>query len=119
MIIFWPYYGLRYLYYITNTMLSIIYSVRHKACCELTFLSDYRIKSRDDLKLHSDIKPLKMHCRKCYLEAKATHFELWEPERLGMKKTIEETPINLLNEVCDLLTKEFQFCNIPQSNLPD
>jgi hypothetical protein len=85
-------------------MFSIIYSVRHKDCGELTFLSDYRIKSRDDLKLHSDIKPLKMHCRICYLEVEATHFEVWEPERLGVKKTIEETPIDQLNNVCGMLT---------------
>ena len=93
-------------------MFSIIYSVRHKACGELTFLSDYRFKSRDDLKLHSDIKPLKMRCRICYLEVEATHFELWESVSLGVEKVVKETPVDQLSNVCEQLTKEFQFCNI-------
>ena len=100
-------------------MFTVIYTVRHKACGELTLLSDYRIKSRDDLKLYPVIKPIQMHCRKCYLEIEATNFEVWESLRLGVKKIIEETPIDQLNEVCEQLTKEFQFCNIPPSNLPD
>jgi hypothetical protein len=85
-------------------MFTIIYSTRHKECGELSSLSDYRINSRDYLKLHPDIKPLKMHCRKCFLEIDATHFEVWESERLGVKKTIEATPINQLNAVCMQLT---------------
>jgi hypothetical protein len=93
-------------------MFSIIYIVRHKACGELTFLSDYRIKSRDDLKLYPDLMPLKMHCRICYLEVKATHFEVWEPERLGVKKTIDETPIDRLNEVCGQLTNSNVISNL-------
>ena len=62
------------------------------------------LMSRDDLKLHPDIKPLKMHCRKCYLEIEATNFEVWESERLGVKKIIEETPIDQLYDVCEKLT---------------
>jgi hypothetical protein len=89
--------------YITRAMFSIIYSIRHKDCGELSSLSDYRIRSREDIKLLPDIKPLKMHCRKCYLEVEPTHFEVWESERLGVKKTIEETPINQLNEECKKL----------------
>jgi hypothetical protein len=81
-------------------MFQIIYSVRHKDCGELSSLSDYRINSREDLKLYSDIKPLKMHCRKCYLEVDATHFEVWDSERLGVKRIVEETPIDRLNEEC-------------------
>jgi hypothetical protein len=86
-------------------MFSIIYTVRHKDCGELTLLSDYRIMSLDDLKLHPDIKPLKIQCRKCYLEVEATNFEVWESERLGVKNTIEETPIDQLYDVCERLTK--------------
>ena len=71
-------------------MFSIIYSVRHKDCGELTFLSDYRVMSRDALKLYPEIKPLKMHCRICYIEVEATHFEVWEPERLGVKKLLKK-----------------------------
>ena len=93
-------------------MFSIIYSVRHKDCGEPTFLSDYRIKSRQDLMLHPDLMPLKMHCRKCCLEVKTTHFEVWEPGRLWMKKTIEETPIDQLNNVCGKLTNSNAISNL-------
>ena len=62
------------------------------------------IQSREDLKQYPDIQQLKMHCRICYLEVEANHFEVWEPERLGVKKTIDETPIDQLNNVCGMLT---------------
>jgi hypothetical protein len=85
-------------------MFQIIYSVQHKDCGELTRLSDYRIMSREDLKLHPDIKPLKMECRQCILEIDATYFEVWESEGLGMKKIVEVTPIDQLYDVCKKLT---------------
>ena len=85
-------------------MFSIIYSVRHKDCGELTFLSDYRVMSRDALKLYPEIKPLKMHCCKCYLEVEATHFEIVESEGLGVKYPVKDTPIDQLNNVCKQLT---------------
>ncbi len=88
-------------------MFSMVYSVRHNDYGEITFRSDYRIRSRKDLKLHPDLMPLKMHCRKCYLEIKATHFEVWEPERLRVKKATEETTIDQLNNVCGMLTNSY------------
>ena len=81
-------------------MFSLIYSARHKDCGALTFLSDYRFKSREDLKLHPDIKPIKMHCRQCYLEMDATHFEVVESVGLGVKPIVEETEIENLNSAC-------------------
>jgi len=62
--------------------------------------------------LHPDLMPLKMHCRICYIELEATHFEVWEPERLGVKKTIEETPIDQLNNVCRMLTNSNTISNL-------
>jgi len=86
-------------------MFSINYSARHKDCGELTILSDHRFKSRDDLKLYPAITPVKMHCRKCYLEMEPTHFEIWESVRLGVEKIVDETPIDRLDEECRKLTK--------------
>ena len=57
-----------------------------------------RLLSRDDLKLHPDIKPLKMHCRRCYLEIEATIFEVWESLRMGVERIVDDTPINQLTE---------------------
>jgi len=85
-------------------MFQLIYNTRH-TCGELIYLSDYRFKSREDLKLHPDIKPLEMHCQKCLLETDATYFEVWESEGSGMKKIVEVTPINQLNDVFKKLTK--------------
>jgi hypothetical protein len=84
-------------------MFQLIYNTRH-ICGELIYLADYRFKSREDLKLHPYIKPLKMECRKCLLETDATYFEVWESEDLGMRKIVEVTPIDRLNEVCRKLT---------------
>jgi hypothetical protein len=40
----------------------------------------------------------------CWLPVDAMHFEVVESEGINVKKTIEETPINQLNEVCMQLT---------------
>ena len=93
-------------------MFSIIYSVRHKDCGELTFLSDYRVMSRDALKLYPEIKPLKMHCCKCYLELEATHFEVVESEGLGVKNTIEVTTIEQFDEIFKRLTNSKTISNL-------
>ncbi len=84
-------------------MFQLIYNTRH-TCGELIYLADYRFKSRKDLKFHSDIKPLKMECRKCLLETDASYFEVWESEGSGIKKIVEVTPIKYLNDVCKKLT---------------
>jgi len=85
-------------------MFSLIYSTRHTDCGTLVRLSDYRFKTRDDVKLNKDFEPPKLHCPKCWLEIDAAHFELWESVGLGVKKTIDETPIDQLNDVCKKLT---------------
>jgi hypothetical protein len=84
-------------------MFQLIYNTKH-TCGELIQLSDYRFKSREDLKLNTEIKPLTLRCRNCWLEVDATYFEIWESERLGVKRIIEDTPIDQLNEECRKLT---------------
>jgi hypothetical protein len=79
-------------------MFQIIYSILHKEC-GLTRLSDYRIRSREDLKLYPDIKPLKLHCNKCGLEVDPTHFEVWESVRLSVQDVVKETPISEFNKM--------------------
>ncbi len=74
-------------------MFSLIYSTRHTSCGQLVRISDYRFQSREDLKLHQNFEPLKLHCPKCLLEINATHFEPWEFVRLGMERIADEMPL--------------------------
>ena len=79
-------------------MFQIIYSIRHKEC-GLTRLSDYKIRSREELKLYPDIKPLRVHCNKCGLEVDPTHFEVLESVRLSVQDVVKETPISEFNKM--------------------
>jgi hypothetical protein len=71
-------------------------------------LSDYRLKSQEDLKLHQNFEPLKLHCPNGLLEINATNFEVWESERLSVKRIVEETSIDQLNEMSMKMTNESQ-----------
>jgi hypothetical protein len=78
-------------------MFELIYLTRHSFCGQLIQLSDYRIKSRVDLK--QKIELLKLHCPKCWLEINATHFEVWGSERLGLKRIVDEMSIENLKDI--------------------
>ena len=91
-------------------MFSLIYTTIHNTCGQLIQRSDYRFMSREDLKM--DIIPLKLHCHKCWSEINATHFEVWESERLGVEKIVDETTIDQLNNVCRKLTNSNAISNL-------
>jgi hypothetical protein len=74
--------------------------IAHHTCGREAKRSDYRIKSREDLKREENLKPLKLRCHPCWLEIDATHFEIYEDERLGLKLIVGEMEVEKLGEVC-------------------
>jgi hypothetical protein len=86
--------------------LSIIYYAIHPPCGNDVRLSEYRIGTRADLKQHEGFQPCKLRCPKCWLEFDATHFEIYESERLRMNRIVGGAEIASLGDVCKELASK-------------
>lgn len=77
---------------------DIIYIATHSRCGQELRVSDYRIKSLEDLRslIKGNIKPLSLYCGTCLESIPATHFEIIKTEGIRIKELVRRTPIEKL-----------------------